>query len=919
MKQVIFMPTFSGSVKFKGEWRPYQKRIIDNLRSCAADKKIHIVAAPGSGKTTVGLEIIRQLDRPALILSPSVTIREQWIERFCKGFLPENAAPEQWVSNTIKAPRPITAITYQALHCAYTKYAGDLENEEDEFSEKETADYSDFNLIAALKEAGIKTICLDEAHHLRSEWWKALEKVVQELGDSIITVSLTATPPYDSKPAEWQRYINLCGEIDTEIFTPELVKDNNLCPHQDYIYFNWPEKDETEQIKLFKQSAYDFTFQTAGNPDFVKAVCSHKGIRQVDDYAEMFLDHPTYLTSLMVFMNHNNIALPADLRDLIGTKDRLPKLDTGWMEILLQGFLFDDCESYPGCEELQDKLRKYLSAAGHIYRKTVFLTSSEAINKLLVTSKGKLKSIIKIVQAEYGSLGNGLRMLILTDYIKKDAVSCIGTPEEEIKAIGTVPIFELLRREGINGLKLGVLSGGIVIVPKSSALTLTRQADRNKASVNFKELKDTGYVQVDFTGSNRKQMVSIVTDLFSAGEINTLIGTKSLLGEGWDSPCVNALILASFVGSYMLSNQMRGRAIRVCPGVPDKTSNIWHLVSMEPLWAYADGIQNILLRPNGNVGKEDDYPVSEDFDTMRRRFKSFLGVGYTENVIQDGVERLSIIKPPYDQKNIEAINEKMLEMAADRKTLRERWCSSIAKCPDASQVVQVNQVEKEILPQKYLFFNAVAWLAGEMSGQIAALALLLSMLRDSEHSSTAAMILVAIMVILGMMMIKTVRRMVRTHSPDKSMELLANAVMNALKQINVIQSNNAKAITEHFNQYFTACYLDGGTTYEKNIFADCISQIMGPIDNPRYLLIQYNRFMLHNHTEYYAVPEIFGNKKENAEVFGQCLKKYAGDCRLLFTRNPEGRKVLLTARTKSFVNKNDSVITNSRRVKTNWE
>ena len=31
--------------------------------------------------------------------------------------------------------------------------------------------------------------------------------------------------------------------------------------------------------------------------------------------------------------------------------------------------------------------------------------------------------------------------------------------------------------------------------------------------------------------------------------IKVIIGTKSLLGEGWDAPCVNSLILASFVGS----------------------------------------------------------------------------------------------------------------------------------------------------------------------------------------------------------------------------------------------------------------------------------------------------------------------------------------------------------------------------------
>ena len=32
----------------------------------------------------------------------------------------------------------------------------------------------------------------------------------------------------------------MCGEIDEEITVPELVKEETLCPHQDYVYFAFP-------------------------------------------------------------------------------------------------------------------------------------------------------------------------------------------------------------------------------------------------------------------------------------------------------------------------------------------------------------------------------------------------------------------------------------------------------------------------------------------------------------------------------------------------------------------------------------------------------------------------------------------------------------------------------------------------------
>lgn len=104
---------------------------------------------------------------------------------------------------------------------------------------------------------------------------------------------------------------------------------------------------------------------------------------------------------------------------------------------------------------------------------------------------------------------------------------------------------------------------------------------KNKYDLSSKILENTEYSVVNFKGTN-KDKVKIVSSLFEDGLFNILIGTKSLLGEGWDSPCINSLILASFVGSFMLSNQMRGRAIRINKKDPDKVSNIWHLVTIEP-------------------------------------------------------------------------------------------------------------------------------------------------------------------------------------------------------------------------------------------------------------------------------------------------------------------------------------------------
>ena len=74
-------------INFKGTFRTYQQRILDNADKYLSDGKINIVAAPGSGKTILGLELIKRLKTPCIILSPTTAIRQQWGERFKDAFL----------------------------------------------------------------------------------------------------------------------------------------------------------------------------------------------------------------------------------------------------------------------------------------------------------------------------------------------------------------------------------------------------------------------------------------------------------------------------------------------------------------------------------------------------------------------------------------------------------------------------------------------------------------------------------------------------------------------------------------------------------------------------------------------------------------------------------------------------------------
>ncbi|MGD9910011.1 MAG: DEAD/DEAH box helicase, partial [Candidatus Izemoplasmatales bacterium] len=253
-------------IEFRGTFRTYQQKVLDGMNSYLNDNKIHIVASPGSGKTTLGIELIKRLNEPALILSPSITIRNQWGKRIKDGFLNEFEDIHDYVSYSLKDTKLFTSITYQSLHAAFHHLIDKDETEDEMEDELYTVDYTNYELLEEVKKRGIKTICLDEAHHLRTEWYKALSAFLTHFKHEFKIIALTATPPYDSTQTEWEHYVSLCGEIDEEIFVPELVEEKNLCPHQDYIYFNYPTNTELKEVKEYHQKVLNAEDSIFCNP-----------------------------------------------------------------------------------------------------------------------------------------------------------------------------------------------------------------------------------------------------------------------------------------------------------------------------------------------------------------------------------------------------------------------------------------------------------------------------------------------------------------------------------------------------------------------------------------------------------------------------------------------------------------------------
>ena len=907
-------------IKFKGEFRDYQKKILDRSEQYLKDGKIHIVAAPGSGKTTLGLELICRLNSPALILTPTVTIRQQWGERFAEAFLSEDDNVKDYLSYNLHKPSQITSITYQALYAAFNKLLVNREDDEEgsepelepELEPESEIDFANFDLLQVIKEANIKIICLDEAHHLKSEWQKALESFIGELKKQVTIISLTATPPYDSTPGEWKRYSDLCGEIDEEIYVPQLVVQNTLCPHQDYIYFNYPTKEETAVFNQFRQKAIACASEILQGQLF-EDIITHSGLlTEFRNKEEYILDNAKGFIALICLAKYRGINLPKKLIKLVSPSGKIPKISLEFTEKAFQ-FVIDSPSIFT--EEVSTRLNLKLSENSLIINKQVHLKLNDKISKLLLTSTGKLKSITDIVQHESNNRAKELRMLILTDFIKKDLLKLVGS-DEPINTMGTVPIFEAVRRRCGDQINIGLLSGGLVLIPSDVLPQIKLLADKKNTIYSTKKLENTNYLEIDFKGSS-KNSVSIITEAFEEGFIQVLIGTKSLLGEGWDSPCINSLILASFVGSFVLSNQMRGRAIRVDIRNPSKVSNIWHLVTVEPPFVYDNKGKQILLTP---LFEDKNQLQSDDFETLKRRFNCFLAPSYSKDVIENGIERLDIIKPPFDEKGIDRINNQMLTLATDREGIIKRW-NGVVGGSHYSDVVEMNEIPNTVQPKGFLFQNILLSL-------LLALAINIfvrngwALIASSSNNFFQLLMGSVLFIILGYLFLGGLIKIYRYLSPRKTIETLSQCIFSTLKDIHEIESIDAKVIitSDDMDTNIYTCLINA-TLHEKYVFAQAMRELLSTIDNPRYLLIKkygFFNYSLNHYSHSYACPSIIGTKKENVQLLTHYLIRSTGKFSLLYTRSEKGRKVLLQCRKRSYINLNEAVVKN-KKMASKWE
>ena len=120
------------------------------------DNKFHFVAPPGSGKTIIGLEIIRRIGEKAVVFSPNQAIQSQWLTRL------DELTDDLTGSADPFSDADIISLTYQIIS---TK-------EQNTENLHENAG----KIIRAMESR--KIIVLDECHHMTNFWAKVIRNYI---------------------------------------------------------------------------------------------------------------------------------------------------------------------------------------------------------------------------------------------------------------------------------------------------------------------------------------------------------------------------------------------------------------------------------------------------------------------------------------------------------------------------------------------------------------------------------------------------------------------------------------------------------------------------------------------------------------------------------------------------------------------
>ena len=946
-------------VAFPGPFRRYQGMAIDAFEKSRASgrRRAYLVLPPGAGKTLVGLEIARRLGNPTLALGPNTAIQEQWVKQW-RAYQP--ATVEAGDSPDLKTP--ITALTYQsicnldshnpALDEQIAEWQSSLDSAHPATADgnphhaadlarlrgharklvAESGDHEKLlsilhpngrRLVERIKAAGQFTIILDECHHLLEMWGYLLRALVHELGDGVFLVGLTATPPSEMDAREAVLYQELFGFADFEVPTPAVVKEGNLAPYQELAYLTTPLQQETDYIAQektrFEELVTEMLRPDLGTVSFIDWLRARIFERKTKEGVEVAWprfesDHPELALAALRYCNANRLDPPEGVR--LGEAERQPLTADDWV-VMIGDYAIGHLRESPDPKDLEawELIRKALPSLGYVLTRQGIRSYVSPVDRVLLLSASKGVAAIEILGAEARALGPHLRALVLCDYevAGSELVGNLRGVLDEQAGSAALLLKTLLSDQGSAGLDPILVTGQTVACSRATAAALVPWLveqepdlkDRLGVAALFKRGEGDGDgwdsvvdVKPESGAWPPSLYLPLLTRYFEEGRSRCLIGTRGLLGEGWDAKSINVLIDLTGVTTTTSVHQMRGRSLRLDPELPHKVANNWDVVCVAR-----------------------DHPKgAADYDRFVRKHRNYFAIT-TVGEIESGVghvdQRLSPFGPPADDL-VATVNVEILERSGERDHIYALWGIGQPYQNLPTETVRIRSTRPLGLPAQRLpasasGVSAPPLIRARAVGGVAAGAIALAV-GLATGSDVLGILAGAGLGAAGIgSAVVSLRGFAGRLGPSSAVEDLASAIVEALAATGVVDSRLSATMVRLVSQPdgYYRCYLDGAGLRDSAVFAAALDELLAPLRTPRYIIPRYVSAPPSGPLEaltlfarqfgnprigatlvYHAVPSVLATNHDRVKAFEAAWNRHVSSGKALYEGDPKAQAII---------------------------
>lgn len=997
------------ALRFRQPFWHYQEMILDVVeRQKQQDHKYHIVAPPGSGKTIVGLELVRRFGRPAVVFCPTTTIQQQWQEKV--GLFTDD--PDWVAAHVSMDPRhlaDINVLTYQVLstpgenlefveRIAAERWAEELlqngkagtpAEAQDRIAALRTRNAEDYrrevskryrrvkraflrggefdgrrflhpnarDLIDRIVALGVGTVVLDECHHLLDYWAFILRELIRALPD-VRVVGLTATLPDPANEAEYENYDALLGEIDFEVPTPAVIKEGNLAPYRDLVYFCEPSPREMAYLRHIQDHFQEAIAQVTGTAPFLEWLKQTVIVRRPpaappetppEPFESLFDREPLLCVAAVKALRARQVALPEDVAVVEEMAEPLTVDD--WL-VLLETYALRVLKVSPDPEqqELYRRLRSILLSFGITISEAGIRHGRSPGDLVLALSEAKDAAVVEILRAEAAAMGPRLRAVVITDFERISARSRRLQDVLDPDAGSAVRIYRrLVADPATNALDPILVTGQVVLVDTDIQAQVEEGLRRWSAgrglefAWDWQPTDDPRIVQ--WAGRGRdwtpRTYVAVVTALFEAGVTRCLVGTRGLLGEGWDALSLNTLLDLTAVTTRTGVQQLRGRGLRLDPAWPRKVAHNWDVVCVSRKFdkGNADLLRFVarhkhtwgvvvqssareLVQAVGQAMRQEGVPK------VPQRGRIVRGLPHIDMGLAAELEVRG-----FKQINFGKYTTRMLNAVRERDEVYDLW--QVGQ-PYSNFSYSATRVEKEDLKFRTAYtvqdsLRAMVWRLGVSLLSVFGLVWLTGAYYIPWAEGMPAPVLpiclggltlLAVLATLAVNAVGIVRVFKRAFlelPADAVLLDMGRALLEALREAGLVSRNltgkYVRVVATADGGY--EVLLDYASPEDSNTFARAYREMMGPLGDARYLIernsaslrnLLYRPLWLAVRTAlglgeelraYHRVPDVLASRRERAEALEKHWKRYVGGGQLVYTRTPAGRRILLQARGKT--------------------